>query len=201
MNFLKSTLLLGLSILLPVTLLWLAIDEIAEMLALMATPMAEALADWLPDGNFDNLLLPGVIAFLLIASISLLVGLAARTGWMAAGGRYIEDKVLFHFPGYKMLKVMSRALIDAERSDIAVGLLRDGKGGGDPCYVIEKHKDGRATILLPWSPATFAGNIKVVQQADIEVFDCSLDEYSRSVSQMGFGIEACIQRKSSMKSQ
>jgi uncharacterized membrane protein len=57
---------------------------------------------------------------------------------------------------------------------------------------MEKHKDGRATVLVPWSPASFAGSIKLVQQADLELLNCSIDEYSRSLSQMGVGIEECM---------
>jgi uncharacterized membrane protein len=54
------------------------------------------------------------------------------------------------------------------------------------------HKDGRATVLLPWSPASFAGSIKVVQQSDLEFLSCSLDEFSRSLSQLGVGVEECM---------
>ena len=91
-----------------------------------------------------------------------------------------------------MLKIMSSALIDTGSSDVDPALLMDGSGGGDHCYVIEKHEDGRATILLPWSPASFAGSIKVVQQSDLEILSCSIDEYSRSISQIGVGVKECM---------
>jgi hypothetical protein len=90
---------------------------------------------------------------------------------------------------------MSSTLVDTSSTDVDPALLMDGSGGGDPCYVIEKHSDGRATILLPWSPASFAGSIKVVQQSDLETLLCSLDEYSRSLSQIGVGIEECLTMK------
>ena len=93
---------------------------------------------------------------------------------------------------YRMLKVVSSSLIDSSSGDVSPALVMDGSGGGDPCYVIEKHKDGRATVLLPWSPASFAGSIKVVQQSDLEYLPCSLDEFSRSLSQIGVGVENCI---------
>jgi uncharacterized membrane protein len=96
---------------------------------------------------------------------------------------------------YRMLKIISSAFIDAENSDVSPAIICDGSGGGDPCYVMEKHQDGRATVLLPWSPASFAGSIKVVQQSDLEILDCSIDEFSRSLSQMGIGVEECISSK------
>jgi hypothetical protein len=120
------------------------------------------------------------------------LGLAARSAWLSSVGRNIENSILNRVPMYRMLKVMSSALIDTDSSDIDPALLMDGSGGGEPCYIIEKHADGRATVLLPWSPASFAGSIKIAQQSDLETLSCSLDEYSRSLSQIGVGIEDCM---------
>ena len=195
MNFVKTTILGGLFVLLPIMLLWIGLVEIGGLLVVMATPIANILANWFPQGYFDNLALPGVSALVLIAVASLVLGLAARSNILSGIGRYIETAVLYKIPMYKMLKIMSGALIDSGTSDVNPALLRDGSGGGDPCYVIEKHVDGRATILLPWSPASFAGSIKVVQQSDLEILSCSLDEYSRSLSQVGVGIEECVTTK------
>ena len=162
MNFLKTTLLGGLFILLPLMLLWIGLKEIGGLLEAMATPIA----DMIPGQYFENLAAPGVIAIFLIVGTSFILGLAARSAWLSKIGRNIENKVLNRVPMYRMLKVISSALIDSGSGDVKPALVIDSSGGGDPCYVIEKHKDGRATVLLPWSPASFAGSIKVVQQPD-----------------------------------
>ena len=195
MNFLKNTLLGGLFVLLPLMLLWLGLKEIGGLLVAMAEPIA----DLLPGNYFDDLVAPGVIAALLIMVTAFLFGLAAKLSWIKALGHHIEDAVLFRIPMYRMLKIVSSALIDSKVGDIEVGLISDGAGGGDPCYVIEKHEDGRATVLLPWSPASFAGSVKIVPQADLELLNCSLDEFSRSISQMGVGLEDCLALKSAAR--
>ena len=174
-------------------LLWIGLKEIGALLVDMATPIA----DLFPSGVFDNLTAPGVIALLIIIGTSFIFGLAARSAWLSSIGRNIENSVLNRVPMYRMLKVISSALIDSDTGDVKPALITDGSGGGDPCYVIEKHKDGRATVLLPWSPASFAGSIKVVQQSDLEYVSCSLDEFSRSLSQIGVGVEECLTRESS----
>ena len=74
MKFLKSTLLGGLFVLLPLMLLWIGIKEIGGLLVEMATPIA----DVFPPGVFDNLTAPGVIALLLIVGTSFVLGLAAK---------------------------------------------------------------------------------------------------------------------------
>jgi len=192
MNFLKTTLLGGLFILLPLILLWLGLKEIAGLLVAMATPIA----DLLPAGVFEKLRAPAVVAFVLIVFASFILGLAAKSAFISRIGRNIEGGVLDKVPMYRMLKIISSALMDTDESDVRPALISDASGGGDPCYVMEKHQDGRATVLLPWSPASFAGSIKVVRQADLELLDCSIDEYSRSLSQMGIGIEDCVSAKS-----
>ena len=188
MNFFKSTLLGGLFVLLPLMLLWIGLKEIGGLLVEMATPIA----DLFPPGVFDNLTAPGVIALLLIVGTSFVLGLAARAAWLRSIGRNIEKSVLNKVPMYRMLKIISSSLIGSDSGDVSPALLTDGAGGGDPCYVIEKHQDGRATVLIPWSPASFAGSIKVVQQSDLEYLACSLDEFSRSLSQIGVGVEECL---------
>lgn len=188
MDFIKTTLLGGLFILLPLMLLWLGLQEIAGLLIAMATPIA----DLFPKGPFEDLAAPGLVAALLVVAVSFILGLAARSYLLMRIGRQIEHSILEKLPMYRMLKIMSGALLDSDTSEVVPALVKDGAGGGDPCYVIEKHKDGRATVLLPWSPASFAGSIKVVQQSSLEIVPCSLDEFSRSISQVGVGVEDCL---------
>jgi uncharacterized membrane protein len=195
MNFLKTTVLGGLFILLPIMLLWMGLIEIGGLLAAMAAPIADILADFFPQDYFENLTAPGVVAFMLIVGASFVLGLAARSKWLKSIGRSIERSILYKVPMYRMLKIISSALIDTDTSDVDPALLMDGSGGGDPCYVMEKHNDGRATVLLPWSPASFAGSIRVVQQSNLQTLSCSIDEYSRSLSQLGVGVEECINTK------
>ena len=191
MSFLKTTLLGGLFILLPIMLLWIGLKEIAGLLEAMATPIA----DLFPEGVFDNLTAPGVIAVLLIIGTSFILGLAAKSEWLSSIGHSIENSILNKVPMYKMLKIISRSLIDSDSGDVRPALVKDGSGGGDPCYVIENHQDGRATVLLPWSPASFAGSIKIVQQSELDYLECSLDDFSRSLSQIGVGVEGCLNQQ------
>ena len=190
MKFLKNSLLTGLYVLLPVLLLWIGVREIGGVLAAMATPIA----DLIGSKYFDNLLMPGLIATLLIAGAAIAVGMIARLEIVAAAGHKIETVFLDRVPMYQMLKVISSALVRADESQVAPALLSDGEGGGDPCYVMEEHGNGLTTVLLPWSPASFAGSIKVVPTGKLKYLDCTVDEYSRSVSLMGVGIADCLSK-------
>jgi uncharacterized membrane protein len=188
MQFLKSSLLTGLYVLLPLLLLWLGLREIGGLLA----EMAEPIADMFPSRYFDDLKWPGVVAAILIVAASIVVGTLAKLSFVAKLAGQFETKVLYRVPMYRMLKIISSSLVKPERSDVRPAIVKDDAGGGDPCYVMEQHDTGMATVLLPWSPASFAGSIKVVPASRLEYLNCSVDEYSRSISLMGVGVEECM---------
>ena len=190
MQFLKSSLLIGLYVLLPLMLLWLGLREIGELLAAMAEPIA----DMFPSRYFDDLKWPGIVAAILIAVSSIIIGTLARLSFVANLANRFETSVLYRVPMYRMLKIISSSLVKPERSDVRAAIVKDDAGGGDPCYVMERHETGMATVLLPWSPASFAGSIKVVPESRLEYLGCSVDEYSRSISFMGVGVEECLAR-------
>jgi len=187
-NFLKNSMLTGLYVLLPLLLLWIGVREIGGLLAAMAEPIA----DMFPSSYFDDLKWPGVVAAILIAAAALVIGLLANFGFVAHLAEKFERVVLFRVPMYRMLKIISSSLVAADRSDVKPAIIKDGAGGGDPCYVMERHDTGMATVLLPWSPASFAGSIKVVPESQLEFLNCSVDEYSRSISFMGVGVADCL---------
>lgn len=188
MQFLKSTLMTGLYVLLPLLLLWLGLREIGGLLAAMAEPIA----DMFPSRYFDDLKWPGIVAAILIVATSIVIGTLAKLPFIASLAHKIETSVLYRVPMYRMLKIISSSLVKPERSQVCPAVIKDDAGGGDPCYVMEHHKNGMATVLLPWSPASFAGSIKVVPASRLQYLGCSVDEYSRSISFMGVGVEECL---------
>lgn len=190
MNFFKTTVAGGFLILFPILLLYLGLAEIAGLLVAMAEPIAELL----PASTFKNVNLPGVVAVILILLMSLVLGLLMRSDWMRRLGTAVEKAILYKLPMYKMLKTVSEAFMSTDSSAFRPAMVKSPGGGGEPCYVVELHNDGLATVLLPWSPASFAGVIRVVPANELQQLDCSLDDFSLSLSHMGVGVETCIHK-------
>jgi len=188
MKFFKSTLFQGFVVLLPILLLGLALNEIIGLLVALAEPIAALF----PKGAFERINLPGLIAIILMTLMSVIIGLLMRSGWMSRIGDTFERKVLLKIPMYKMLKLISSSFTETDTSAFRPGLIRSADGGGDPCYIIERHENGLATVLLPWSPASFAGSVKVVNADRLLELDCTLDAFSLSLTLMGVGVESCL---------
>jgi uncharacterized membrane protein len=188
MKFFKSTLFTGFVVLFPILLLSLALTEIIGVLIALAEPIAALF----PKESIERVNLPGLLAIILMALMSFMIGLLLRSDWLIRVGNAFERKVLLKLPMYKMLKLISASLTETDTSAFRPALIRSANGGGDPCYIIERHDNGLATVLLPWSPASFAGSVKVVSADSLHELDCTLDAFSLSLTLMGVGVESCL---------
>ena len=102
-EFLKTTALGGLFVLLPVLLLYLVFAEVLEMVVALATPIA----DLFPKGTFDEATSPVIIALILIVGASFMIGLGLRSKAARRFGRSIENTVLDRLPMYTVLKSLT----------------------------------------------------------------------------------------------
>jgi uncharacterized membrane protein len=109
-------------------------------------------------------------------------------------GLSFEKNVLEKFPIYSMLRSVSNSFLDSDSATFVPALLVQSDGSSDPCYIVEEFGDGMATIMLPWSPTSFAGSIKIVPVSSLQRLECSFDEYSRALGLMGVGVSNCVQR-------
>jgi uncharacterized membrane protein len=146
-EFLKTTALGGLLIVLPLLLLYLLLSEIVDLIIALATPIA----DLFPAGIFDKVAYPGLWALLLVVLISFLFGLALQAALLRRAGGWVERRLLGRLPMYAVVKRLSQALLagpgDAE--PFRPALLQSAEDEWEVAYVIETHGDGRLTVLLP----------------------------------------------------
>ena len=188
-EFLKTTALGGLFVVLPVLLLYLLLGEILDLVIGLATPIA----DLFPEGTFDNLTAPFPVAVILIAAVSFVVGLALRVDLGRRLGDWIERNVLGRLPAYGALKSLTSAFREAgEGSAFRPALLMCSENARELIYVVEDHGDGQLTVLVPWAPTAFSGFVKIVGKDQVEMLDTNLGEASRVLSQWGVGVREIL---------
>jgi uncharacterized membrane protein len=184
-EFLKTTALGGLLVLLPVLLLFLLIAEILQLVIALATPIA----DLFPKGTFDEINFPVLIALILIVGASFVLGLAMHSAAGRRFGGWIEKNILGRLPAYNAVKSLTKGFVgEKEGASFRPALLISPDGERELAYVIEDHGDGQATVMIPWSPAAFAGSVKIVNQDRIELLDTNLGDFSRVLSHWGVGV-------------
>ena len=184
-EFLKTLLIGGLFVLLPLVLFYLVMAEMLHLVVALATPIA----DLFPKGTFDQVNLPVLVALILIVGASFLFGLALRLMILRRVGLWIENNVLGRLPMYNAVKSLSRGLVGAkEGTAFRPAVLSSPDGGREIAYVIEEHGDGQLTVLVPWAPAAFTGSVKIMDSDRIEMLDVPLGDVSKALSHWGVGV-------------
>ena len=184
-EFLKTSVVGGLFVLLPLLVLYLLLAELLQLVVELATPIA----DLFPKGTFDKLNTPVLMALILIVGASFLFGLALRSMNLRRLGLWIEHSMLGRLPMYNAVKSLSRGLVGAKEEGVfRPAVLNSPDGSREIVYVIEDHGDGQVTILIPWAPASFAGTVKIMGSERIEMLDASLGDTSRVLSHWGVGV-------------
>jgi uncharacterized membrane protein len=184
-EFLKTTLLGGLFVLLPVLLLYLLLAEMLPLIIALATPIA----DLFPKGTFDRISSPVLFALILLVGASFVIGLILRSAAGRRIGGWIEQNALGRLPAYSALKGLTKGFVgEKEGEAFRPALLSSPDGERELAYVIEDHGDGQLTLLLPWSPTAFAGSVKIVNRDRIELLDTNLGEFTKVLSHWGVGV-------------
>ena len=195
-EFFKTTLLGGLFVLLPLLLLYMLLAEAVDLVIAFATPIA----DLFPKGIFDEVHYKGLLALILIVGVSFIIGLTLRSETGKRMGRWIEDAILGRLPAYKALKGLTKGFADAGKEGaFKPAMMLSDDGERDPAYVIEEHGDGNVTVLIPWSPASFAGSVKVVARERIELLDVSMGDFSKALGNWGVGVGDILGKGSTRK--
>jgi uncharacterized membrane protein len=133
-EFLKTTLVAGLLVLLPVVLIAKALGEVVHFAEKAAGPIIKLL----PKQITAHPKFPVVFAVVVIIIACLIAGLLMRLPVMRAIGRWIEQHFLGPIPGYRAVKSLARGLggsSDPEAFKAAV--LTSPEGGSELVYLMK----------------------------------------------------------------
>jgi uncharacterized membrane protein len=191
-EFMKTTVIGGLFVLLPVLLLYMLLAEALQLVVALATPIA----DLFPKGVFAKVNAPVLIALILIVSVSFLLGIALRSAALSRLGGWIESTVLTRLPVYTVLKRLTKGFAKEEAAAFKPGLLTSTESWKDIVYVIEDHGDGHLTVLVPWAPTAFSGSVKVVSRDRVEMLDANIGDVSKVLSLWGVGTRELLVKSS-----
>ena len=190
-EFLKTSLIGGLFVLLPLVVFYLLLAEMLQLVVAAATPIA----DLFPKGTFDRVNAPVLVALILLVGASFLFGLALRWMILRRVGLWIERTVLGKLPLYNAVKSLSRGLVgEKEENAFKPAVLSSPDGGLENVYVIEDHGDGKLTVLVPWAPTSFAGSVRIINSDRIEMLNANLGDVSRALGQWGVGVRDLLDK-------
>ena len=177
-NFLRTTIVGGLLVILPVALL---VIGFVKALAVMKGVLAP-IAGWFPDGwHF-----PTLIAGAMVVTVCFLAGMLVRTRVARAAGRVIDRGFLEKIPGYTIVKTLTRRLGGQGEETAAVALVsfEDHQEIG---LVMERLPDGRSVVYMPSAPTATSGSLMIVPPERIKTLDVSMKKALSCYSHWGTG--------------
>ncbi len=184
-QFLLTTLIGGLLVLLPIGLFYLLVKFIFDLAATVIKPIANLITI---EGMDNNYILQG-IAFLIIIAACFFVGLFVRTRSGSQLYSYFEQRSLAKLPFYNTIKETVQQLLsnrDKSFSQVVIADVMQTKMTG---FVTHKHDNGYYTVFVPTAPNPTNGYIFHLRSDQLEFIDVKAEDAMRTIIGVGTGAE------------
>ena len=195
LRFLSSTTIRGLFIFLPVVIIALLLGELLDLVVALAAPIVDLAG--IDVG--EKPAFPVILAILIIALVSFLIGLLTLVGPSRSAGLWLESRILMPIPGYQAIKHLLAALGGTSQArSFKPALLKTGDHAEEIVFLIEDLNDGRSTVLVPFAPTPMAGQVRIVSSSRLTLLDASLGQVFDVLSQWGMGARKILGPTSEM---
>jgi len=178
-EFIKTTIIGGLLVLLPLGLLALMVVKAVDAAMAVVSPIAAQL----PTGTrFADL-----IALAMIIAGCFVAGLILRTVLGQRLKTIFERNVLERLPGYSLLRSLTRRVAGEEEGQkfaVALAVIEDALV---PAFIVEQHTDGRYTVFVPSVPTPAVGALYILPKERVHLVDVPFTKAVACISRWGEG--------------
>ncbi len=178
-EFVTSTLVGGLFVLVPVYLAVLLLLKGMQSVGSVVRPLAALLPDWIPA--------EGLLSLLLVLVLCFLVGVAVRTPSGRAVRERLEKRFFERLPGYALVRSLTQRLAGDTDEEAWKPALVEIEDALVPGFIIEEHDDGQFTVFVPSVPTPLAGAVYVLPRERVHILDVPFTQAIRTISQWGSG--------------
>jgi uncharacterized membrane protein len=178
-EFLKTTLVGGAPVVLPVWLTVLLLLKAVMQLQIFVKPVSTAL----PEGVVH----PRVMALLVLLALCFLVGAAIRTAVGRQVRMAVERNLLERLPGYTTLRNFTQQLGDMENAKGFQPALVEIEDALVPGFLVEENGPDKCTVFLPSAPTPAAGSIYIIDRARVHPVDVPITTAFKCVTRWGTG--------------
>jgi uncharacterized membrane protein len=187
--FLKSTLVGGLVVLLPVAVVGAIVVWFVELAIKAVVPMLE----WLPDKSIGGVSLIVLVAIGCLIAACFLAGLLAETAMLRFVGARAERLAMF-VPGYALMKNVGANFVGLEAS-VKTVLVRF-EASWQLGFLLETLADGRSVVFIPGVPRALVGTLHVVAAERVQKLSMSVSTAMDILSRLGVGMREAWAKES-----
>jgi len=178
-EFVTSTIVGGVFIVVPVYLALLLLFKGLKSLGALVRPVAALLPAWMPAEN--------LVALVVVLAVCFVVGAIIRTRIGRLVRDYAEKSFFEKLPGYGLLRSLTQRLAEVDDETAWKPALVEIEDALVPGFIIEELDDGRLTVFVPSVPTPLAGAVYILGHERVHPLDIPFTQAIRSVSRWGAG--------------
>jgi len=190
-SFIKTTLLGGLVVILPVTIIVAVFGWLYVKVTSWIQPLTNVVVKTVGLGEF----LSDFAVMGIIVGFCFLIGLAVKTQVGRFVHNRLESKVLKIAPGYNLVKETVLQLIGRKKSPFSrVALVQIFENQTKvTAFITDEHEDGSYTVFVPTGPNPTSGQIFHLNSRFVHPTDVGVDVAMRSIISCGAGSDILIE--------
>lgn len=182
-NFLRTTLIGGAVVVLPVTIFILLVKLVFDTLRALIEPVSNIIK--FPFITSDVLV--DLITMGLIIIFFFIMGLVVQTRLGRGIISLVETELLSRLPLYGVIKETVLQFSGAKRMPFSQVVVVEAFGTKMYGFIADEHKDGRYTIFVPTAPNPTNGFIFYMSPDQVEIVDVKPEEAIRMIIGIGTG--------------
>jgi uncharacterized membrane protein len=182
-QFLKSTLVGGIVILVPVIVIVAVIGWAVNIALQVIVPVFV----WLPDKSVGGVSLTVLAAIGSLIGICFLGGLCAELA-VIRGLRDRADQLALFVPGYALMKHVGANLVGIETKHPLRTVLVRFEASWQLGFLMETLADGRHVVFIPGVPKTLVGMLHIIAADRVQVLAMSVTTALDALSRLGVGL-------------
>ena len=196
-NFLKTTLLGGVIVILPITILIFAFRWLFGVVSNGIEPLTDLVVRTIPllSNRYDELIATLIVIFVILGGC-FVVGLFIRTRLGQMLYSSLEGGLLIRAPGYKMVKETVNQFFGRKQSPFSsVALVQIFQNETMvTAFVTDRHGNGTVSVFVPTGPNPTSGFIYHIPEKYVHPVDVPIEDAMRSVISCGAGSEMLVKK-------
>jgi uncharacterized membrane protein len=192
-RFLKSTIIGGLVVLVPVAVVGGVVTWAVSIFLGVVLPVFE----WLPDKSVGGVSLTVLAAITSVVVGCFVAGLIAETTIIRRLSHGADHLALF-VPGYALMKNVGADVVGIERKQPVKTVLVRFEASWQLGFLMETLTDGRHVVFVPGVPRALVGTLHIIGTDRVQVLTVSVSLALDVLSRLGVGLgQACSMESNS----
>jgi uncharacterized membrane protein len=179
-RFLKSTIIGGLGVLVPLVVLGALLVWAVRIAHQIILPVFE----WLPDKSVGGVSLAALAAVLGLVGGCFLVGLLAETALIRLLGERAE-RLALSVPGYALMKNVAASMVGIEMQHAAKTVLVRFETSWQLGFLMETLADDRHVVFVPGVPRALVGTLHIVTADRVQILSMSVSAALDALGRLG----------------